>query len=70
MLASLAGLASSPGRFFGNITAGNFSPAIILVKNQPGDEAIAGWGIEAYTLALCNGNLGKCIYILYALYTL
>ena len=39
---SFSELASSPGRFFANITAGeNFSPAVILVKNRPGDEAIS-----------------------------
>ena len=39
-------LASSPGRFFANITAGEkyvffARRTVILVKNQPGDEAIS-----------------------------
>lgn len=50
MFASLAGLALSPGRFFSNITAGDFLPAIILAKNWSGDEAIAGWELKLILL--------------------
>jgi len=38
------GLVLSPGQFFANITMGEpyFSPAVILAKNRPGDEARVG----------------------------